>query len=197
MQLLHLSWEGDTPLPHPPPARALRALGWRRFAPSYFRFWFFYSQKLAGYGYVTLAFGPIQGSDFLWKMWQYLWHRRTIFFAETAMFDHTPAEIWFGPRIFAPLNCLKNLTAIVLDNFHGGDSPSYDFFFIVIDGQNANPYRHCLTLWRFDFFLFELCLCCIMMFRRVNYKQPGIQKFWHLWCYYQDIYDWISPLKIS
>ena len=36
------------------------------------------------------------------------------------------------------------------------------------------------------------CLCCIMMFRRVN-KQPGMQKFWN-WCsHYQEIYDWISP----
>ena len=38
------------------------------------------------------------------------------------------------------------------------------------------------------------CLCCIMMFRKVN-KQPGMQKFWN-WCsHYQEIYDWISPLN--
>ena len=37
------------------------------------------------------------------------------------------------------------------------------------------------------------CLCCIMMFRKVN-KQPGMQKFWN-WCsHYQEIYDWISPV---
>ena len=30
--------------------------------------------------------------------------------------------------------------------------------------------------------------------QRVN-KQPGIQKFGNLCCYYQDIYDWISPLN--
>ena len=38
------------------------------------------------------------------------------------------------------------------------------------------------------------CLCCIMMFRRVN-KQPGMQKFWNWWSHYQEIYDWISPLN--
>ena len=38
------------------------------------------------------------------------------------------------------------------------------------------------------------CLCCIMMFRRVN-KQPGMQKFWELCCYYQDIYNWMSPFN--
>ena len=38
------------------------------------------------------------------------------------------------------------------------------------------------------------CLCCIMMFRRIN-KQRGIQFFWN-WCsHYQEIYDWISPLN--
>ena len=53
--------------------------------------------------------------------------------------------------------------------------------------------RHCLTLRRINLKMFELwCLCCIMMFRRVNI-QPGMQTSWN-WCsYYQEIYDWISP----
>ena len=33
-----------------------------------------------------------------------------------------------------------------------------------------------------------------MMSRRVN-KQPGIQRFWNLCCYYQNIYDWISQFN--
>ena len=37
-----LSWEGGH---HPSPARVLCALGQRCFAPSYFRFWIFYSQS--------------------------------------------------------------------------------------------------------------------------------------------------------
>ena len=38
--------------------------------------------------------------------------------------------------------------------------------------------------------IFELwCLCCMMTFRWIN-KQPGMQKFWNVWCYYQEIYDW-------
>ena len=33
------------------------------------------------------------------------------------------------------------------------------------------------------------------MFRRVRNKQPGMQKFLNLYCYYQDIYDRISQLN--
>ena len=31
------------------------------------------------------------------------------------------------------------LISIIWDSFHGGESLSYDFFFSVTDGQNANP----------------------------------------------------------
>ena len=33
-----------------------------------------------------------------------------------------------------------------------------------------------------------------MLFRWII-KQPRKQKFWNLRCHYQDIYDWISPIK--
>ena len=33
---------------------------------------------------------------------------------------------------------LKNLTSTIWDSFHGSASPSYDIFFSVTDGQNAN-----------------------------------------------------------
>ena len=40
MVLLHVE-NAKSPYPTPSPARAIRALGWRRFAPSYFTYWFF------------------------------------------------------------------------------------------------------------------------------------------------------------
>ena len=39
---------------------------------------------------------------------------------------------------FLPLNFLKNLISTIWDRFYGGASPSYDIFFSVTDGQNAN-----------------------------------------------------------
>ena len=64
---------------------------------------------------------------------------RTDILAKSAIFDHTPVEKWFGPRIFVQSgNFLKNLISTIWDSFHGGASPSYDLFFNVTDGQNAN-----------------------------------------------------------
>ena len=49
-------------------------------------------------------------------------------------------------------------------------------------------------LWGKNFELHVWCLSCILMLRRVN-KQPWIHIYWNLCCYYQDIYDWISPFN--
>ena len=70
---------------------------------------------------------------------------RTDILAKSAIFDNTPAEKWFGPSIFASWNFLKDPISTLWDSFHGGESPSYDFFICVMDGQNANP--KLITLW--------------------------------------------------
>ena len=62
----------------------------------------------------------------------------TDIFAKRAIFDNTPADKWFNLRIFVPWNFLKYLISTVWDSFHGSESPSYDSFFSVTDGQNAN-----------------------------------------------------------
>ena len=51
--------------------------------------------------------------------------------AKKAIFDNTPAYKWFGPRICAPCNFLKNLIFTIWDSFHGGESPLCYFFFSV------------------------------------------------------------------
>ena len=38
--------------------------------------------------------------------------------AKSTIFDHTPVEKWFGPRIFVPWNFLKNLISTIWDSFH-------------------------------------------------------------------------------
>ena len=40
--------------------------------------------------------------------------------------------------MFVPWNFLNKLISTIWDSFHGGASPSYDLFFNVTDGQNAN-----------------------------------------------------------
>ena len=45
-------------------------------------------------------------------------------FGKKYNFDNTPAEKWFGLRIFVPWNFLKNLISTIWDSFHGGASPS-------------------------------------------------------------------------
>ena len=58
---------------------------------------------------------------------------------KSASFYNTHAKKWFGPSIFVTWNFLKNLRiSTIWDSFHGGASPSYDLFFSVADGQNAN-----------------------------------------------------------
>ena len=64
---------------------------------------------------------------------------QTDILAKSAIFDNTPVEKWFDPRIFVPWSFLKNLIPTIWDSFHGGASPPYGFFFSVTDGQNANP----------------------------------------------------------
>ena len=63
---------------------------------------------------------------------------RTDILVKSAIFDNTPSEKGFGPRIVVPSNFLENLISTIWDSFHGGASPSYDLFFSVTDGQNAN-----------------------------------------------------------
>ena len=58
---------------------------------------------------------------------------------KSANFYDTPAEKQFAPRIVVPWNFLENPISTIWANFHGGASPSYDFYFSVTDGQNANP----------------------------------------------------------
>ena len=58
--------------------------------------------------------------------------------AKSAIFDHTRAEKWLGPRMFVPWNFLTNLISTIWDSFHGGASHSYDLFFNVTDGQITN-----------------------------------------------------------
>ena len=65
---------------------------------------------------------------------------RTDILAKCAIFDNTPADEWFGPKVFVPWDFLKNIISTIWDSFHGGESPSYDFFFSVTDGQSANHY---------------------------------------------------------
>ena len=59
---------------------------------------------------------------------------RTDILVKSAIFDNTPAEKWFSPRLFVPWNFLKKLISTI----HGGEGLSYDLFFNVTDGQNAN-----------------------------------------------------------
>ena len=59
-------------------------------------------------------------------------------FGKECHFLPHPWGKWFSPRIFVPWKFLKNLISIIWDSFHGGASPSYDLFFNVTDGQNAN-----------------------------------------------------------
>ena len=44
---------------------------------------------------------------------------------KSAIFDNTPAERWFGLKMFVPLNFLENLISAIWDRFIGGASPSY------------------------------------------------------------------------
>ena len=43
----------------------------------------------------------------------------TDIFVKSAIFDNTPAEKWFGPRIFVTWNFLQNLISTFWDSFHG------------------------------------------------------------------------------
>ena len=70
-------------------------------------------------------------------MWKFSRHGWT-FGGKAQFFTTPPAGKWFGPRIFVPRNFLKKLISAIFDSFHGGESPSYDFFFSVTEGQNAN-----------------------------------------------------------
>ena len=64
---------------------------------------------------------------------------RTDISVKIVIFDSTPAEQSFGPRIVVPWNFLKNLISTIWDSVHGGERPSYDLFFSVTDGEYAKP----------------------------------------------------------
>ena len=93
------------------------------------------------------------------------------------------------------IECRTRATAYILPQWPGANLESGSDDATLLTNRPSVPVLNKLTLWSLGFKHVELwCLCCMMMFRRVN-KQPGMQRFWHLCCYYQDIYDWISPFN--
>ena len=65
---------------------------------------------------------------------------------------------------------------------------------IMLNESLLDMFKEKIILYFLSFLNFDACMCCMMMFRWTN-NQPRIQKIWHVWRRYQDIYDWISPLN--
>ena len=62
---------------------------------------------------------------------------RTDILAKSAIFGNTPVEKWLVWE-FCTLELSEEPSSTIWDSFYGGESPTYDFFFSVTDGQSAN-----------------------------------------------------------
>ena len=63
---------------------------------------------------------------------------RTDILVKNAIFDNTPAEKRYGPKILVPQNFMKNLISTIWDSFSWWYKPFISPFLSVTDGQNAN-----------------------------------------------------------